>query len=212
MAVKAIIFDFWGTLVENGVEPSPIRQAKFILWLKMPFQEFVEKFERVFMTKKYESLMQAFEAVCNEFQISVKDYQIEKCVGMWNKNRLLAKPFEEAIPVLEELKKKYKLVLLSNTDGFSVEPILEKFGMKKYFDEISLSYETGLLKTDVQSFDSILEKLNLKKEEVVMVGDSMESDILSAQKAGIRGILVDRRAMREYGDKIKNLTELKEKI
>ncbi len=29
--VKLIIFDFWGTLVENGIFPSPVRQVKYIL-------------------------------------------------------------------------------------------------------------------------------------------------------------------------------------
>ena len=45
-----------------------------------------------------------------------------------------------------------------------------------------------------------------------MVGDSLESDIEGAQKAGIRAILLDRRGRREYPDKISNLLELKDKL
>ena len=39
--VKAILFDFWGTLVENGVR-SPVKQVKWILMLKdMDFSEYI---------------------------------------------------------------------------------------------------------------------------------------------------------------------------
>ena len=43
--VKAIIFDFWGTLVENGVW-SPIKQVKQILDIDVPFSEYVVRMEK----------------------------------------------------------------------------------------------------------------------------------------------------------------------
>jgi len=212
MAIKAIFFDFWGTLAENGVR-SPIKQVKYILRLNdMDFSEYVIKFERVFMTKKLESLQAGFEDVLKEFDLSVSDFVVEKMIGLWNKNAILAQLDEEAPKVLEDLKKDYKLILISNTDPFSITSVLDKHDLRKYFDIISLSCDTGLLKSDKESFENILKELKLEKDEVVMVGDSIESDVKSAENVGIRAILVDKRDSREYDDKITSLSELKEKL
>ena len=54
-----------------------------------------------------------------------------------------------------------------------------------------------------------LEKLGVEKTDVVFVGDSIPSDMKCAEDAGIRGILVDRKELREYPEKIKTLKELK---
>jgi HAD superfamily hydrolase (TIGR01549 family) len=212
MAIKAIFFDFWGTLVENGVR-SPTKEVKFILRLRdMDFSEYVIKFEEAFMTKKFESLKQAFQEVITSFNLAVPEFVIEKLIGLWNKNAILAMAYDETVEVLQALKKDYKLVLIANTDQFSIGNVLDKFELRQYFDEIALSCETGLLKSNSEAFEKILKKLKIKKTEAVMVGDSLESDIKAAENAGIKAILVDRHNKREYAEKIFNLNELKEKL
>ncbi len=211
--IKVILFDFWGTIVENGVNPSPVRQAQRILWLsRMPFSQFVVKFEDALMLKKFDSLSDGFLNVCEEFGIPAKQYQIDQLIGLWNTNRLMAKPYEETKAVLEELKKDYKLVLITNTDCFSVEPLLEKFDLKRYFDEIIPSYQVGMLKTTPKMYEIALEAIGAAKEEALMVGDSMETDYLGAQNAGIKAVLIDRRDRRPHDEKIIDLTQLKEYI
>ncbi len=213
MAIKAIFFDFWGTLVENGEERSPVKQVKYFLRLRdMDFSEYIVKFEEAFMTKPYEDLKQAFHAVTKEFNLNPPDFVYDKMIGMWNKNTILAKTYEETVEVLEELKKDYKLILIANTDSFSVASVVEKFDLKKYFDEIVFSCETGKLKSDKASFGAVLKKLKIKKTEALMVGDSIESDMKSAENAGIKGMLVDRHERQEYENKISNLNELKDKL
>lgn len=207
--VKAILFDFWGTLVENGVYPSPVRQVKYTLNLRnLPFPLYIIQFERSFMTQKFDDLYKAFEAVCKEFKLQPNQDFLDNLVGMWNKNKLLAKPYPDTIPSLEKLKKEYKLVLVSNTDCFSVEAVMEKYEMKKLFDALILSYEIGMLKTNPKMFETALKKVKVKKKDAIMVGDSIESDIRGAENAGIKAILIDRNNKREYPDKITSLKEL----
>lgn len=203
--IKAIIFDFWGTLVEQGTY-SPLRQSYNILRVRMPFSPFVVKFESVFMLKKYEDQANAFRAVCNAFNIGPDPSVIDKLIGVWNKSKLLAKPYEETIPVLESLKSRgFKLALISNCPYNSTEPVLEKFDLTKYFDVIMLSWDVGYLKTDPKMFESILRRLHLDKSEVLMVGDSIQTDIEGAEAVGITPVLVDRQNRREYPRKIPTL-------
>jgi FMN phosphatase YigB (HAD superfamily) len=57
-------------------------------------------------------------------------------------------------------------------------------------------------------FEHILAKEKFMPDEVIMVGDSIESDLIASQKAGIKGILVDRNNKREYPNKILDLTQI----
>lgn len=207
---ELIILDFWGTIVEIGVHPSPIRQIKNMLNIDIPFSSYIIKFEEVFMKQPYNNLFEAFTEVCKAFHVSPEKELLEEMVGLWNTNKLLAKPFPETIEVLEELREKgFKIILLSNTDCFSIEEVLEKYDMKKYFDMILLSYQTRMLKNNPKVFQKILDERKIKKEAAVMVGDSIESDIISAKKAGVDAVLVDRMGDREFKPKIKSLKELK---
>jgi HAD superfamily hydrolase (TIGR01493 family) len=209
--VKAIIFDLQGTLVENGVYPSPLRQVKNILRIDAPFSDFVMRFEKILMIEKYPSLKEAFIIVCEEFHMQPKDYLLEKMVGLWNKNKLLSQLYPDTLEVLAELKSEYKLVLVSNVDCFSKD-VIDRFQLEKYFDLILLSCDTGLLKNDRKFFSMVLDKLHLNAEDVLMVGDSLESDLDTAKASGIRGVLIDRHNKREYSPKIITLTELKQHL
>ncbi|MDO9066077.1 MAG: HAD family hydrolase [Chloroflexota bacterium] len=207
--VKLIIFDFWGTLVENGVFPSPVRQVKYILRVEEPFSEYIVKFENALMLKKYDDLYSAFMSVCEAFGKSPEKFILDRLVGMWNKHKILAKPFREAVEVLEKLKKEgYTLALISDTDCFTTDEVLDKYDLRKYFDEVALSYKVNMLKTDPKMYALILEKLGVDKSDALVVGDSIETDINGAKEAGIKAVLVDRRDSRDFSPKISNLNEL----
>lgn len=206
--VKVIMFDMWGTVIENGVFPSPLRQIKRILRINAKFPVYITKFEESFMLNNFENLTEGFKEVCKLFDINPPPFIIDKCVGLWNKNAILAKPFEEALETLAELKNGYKLVLLCNTDPFSADQVIKKYNLKDYFDEIFLSYSFGKLKTSENYFKEILKKMKLKKDDVLMVGDSLESDMKPAENAGIKTVLIDRFERREYENKIKSLDQL----
>lgn len=210
--IKCVLFDFWGTVVENGVFPSPVRQVKKIMRVNEPFSDYITKFEESFMTAKFENLSEAFHNVTKEFNLNPPEFVYDKLIGLWNKNTFLSKPFPETVGVLEELKKEYKLVLICNTDNHSTPQVLEKFKLDKYFDAIILSCDVGFLKTNKKMFSLALKKVKVKKEEAVMVGDSIPTDMVGAENAGIKSILVDRRHTREYDNKIETLFKLKEAI
>jgi 2-haloalkanoic acid dehalogenase type II len=206
--IKAIIFDFWGTLVENGIFPSPVKQVKYILRVPMSFRDFIIRFEHTIMTKPYADMNEAFSAVCEEFRINADERIIERLVGMWNKNELLAKPFLETIEVLERLRKEgIKIALISDATP-TIMRVVDKFSLGNYFDEMMFSFDSGLLKTDPEMYHKLVEKLGVEPEEVVVVGDSIPTDIIGAKNAGLKTILLDRRNKREFSPKIVNLREI----
>jgi FMN phosphatase YigB (HAD superfamily) len=195
--------------VQNG-SYSPLRQTYNILHPRMSFGEFVMNFEKAFMTKPFEDQSAAFEEALKALGLQPRTFMIDKLIGVWNTNRILAKLFPETEEVLKQLKeRKLKLGLISNTDSFA-QQVIERFQIDKMMDSMALSFQTGFLKTDLQSFEKVLKDLNVNPDEAVMVGDSLETDMQGAKNANIRGILIDREDKRTYSDKIKSLKQLLE--
>lgn len=206
--VKAILFDCWGTLVEGGVS-SVIAETKDILRMhNMKFPLFVTILESAIMTKRFETKQEAFSQLLHSFRRENNPNLNDKLIGLWNKNVLFSRLYEEVDEYLEILRKDYKIFLVSNMPYFSAE-VIDKFNFKDKFDGIYLSCDVGQLKTSPKFFEKVLSDNNLKKDEVIMVGDSMATDIFGAQRQGIKPILMDRRNKRDYQPKVQNLAELK---
>ena len=85
--------------------------------------------------------------------------------------------------VLLELKKQYPMVLVSNFYG-NIATVLKEFKLDGIFDTIIESAVVGVRKPDPKIFTLGVEALGMQPDEVVVVGDSMDKDIIPASKAG----------------------------
>lgn len=212
MAIKAVLFDFWGTLVENGAR-SPTRGTLMILRAPIEYKDFITRFEEIFFTQEFPSQEDAFKTVCEAFNVRPYPIVISKLIGLWNKNKLFAKAYPETAEVLQQLKDKgIKLAVVSNTHQGAVEEVLQKLDLAKYFDAVVLSYQHNTLKQHGTLYDIALEQLGISKDEALVVGDSVETDLVGAKEAGIKGVLIDRKGTREYPDKIAALNELDKQL
>ena len=85
--------------------------------------------------------------------------------------------------VLLELKQRYRLVLVSNFYG-NIATVLKEFGLDGIFENIIESAVVGVRKPDPKIFSLGVEALGMEPNETVVVGDSMDKDIIPATKAG----------------------------
>ena len=85
--------------------------------------------------------------------------------------------------VLLQLKQQYPMVLVSNFYG-NIATVLKEFRLDGIFDTIIESAVVGVRKPDPQIFTLGVEALGMQPDEVVVVGDSMDKDIIPAGKAG----------------------------
>lgn len=91
-----------------------------------------------------------------------------------------------AISLLRELYGKYKLYITSNGTAFVQDRRIAASGIEKYFDGIFISERLGANKPDVKFFDACFEKIeNKNREETIIIGDTLTSDILGGINAGI---------------------------
>ena len=190
--ISTIIFDFGGVLInldlnrcikrfrELGVQNfeenlSNFGQKGFFLQFEKgeigipEFCENVRKLAALALTNQ-----QIIDAWCL-FLVDIPDYKME---------------------LLLELKKKYRLLLLSNTNPLHIEVSaaneFARFGLKMddVFEKSYFSYDMKMAKPDAEIFEALLNDAGLRPEECLFLDDGPKN-IEQASKLGIKSYLVD---------------------
>lgn len=181
--IKYIMSDLSEVIMQGymgvGQELSPI--------LNIPVEEIeLEK------TKNFPLFIKLMEGKLSEDEYIKKFLEITK----WNisiedfKNvvrKVLKKKIPGTIDILKELKKHYKLVLLSDNVREWVDYILKVNKDLEIFNYKFFSYELESIKEDNITFVKVLDKIKAKPEEVFFIDDSLEN-IKSAESIGITGV------------------------
>lgn len=109
----------------------------------------------------------------------------------WGKTHTL---MPEARETLEALRAKgYRLFAASNSFAHLQRSRLEQAGILSFFEDTYISMDIGYDKPDIRFYQEALRRCGLRPHEVLMVGDSMTTDILGAQNAGLGVIFFNRR-------------------
>lgn len=203
--IKGIIFDYGGTLDTGGDHWSEVIWAAYqqagVAVDKAEFREAYVQAERELARTRHILPEHNFgDLLLVKMQLELQWLSEQ---GLFPPAQVQAKAKEvadicyhsarskvqEAVPVLEALSKKYKLELVSNFYG-NIRTVLEDFGISKFFPKIVESAVVGVRKPDPKIFSLGVEDLELKPEEVVVVGDSYRKDIEPAIKLGCKAIWI----------------------
>ena len=91
---------------------------------------------------------------------------------------------------LASLKRKYRLAVISNSDGHMGER-LASLGFGPYFDHVTDSGNVGHEKPAPQIFQAALSAMSVQADRALYLGDIYAIDYLGAQKAGMKPMLMD---------------------
>jgi HAD superfamily hydrolase (TIGR01509 family) len=95
------------------------------------------------------------------------------------------------VKVLQELAKKYKIYLFSNTNKIHIEGLWKSFKAEHNIDFSSLfvseyySHEIHDRKPDVNSYKKVIELSGINPEESVFI-DDLEKNTIAAEKVGLK--------------------------
>lgn len=167
-------------LVELGIEPKPetiklYSKINLSQWKRLELGEITR--EQVLLGR-YEMLFEQIgvEASANDA------WQIYE-----NKLSHNAHYLPGAEEMLKEFQGKYKLYIVSNGTKSVQDGRIEKSGLAKYFDDIFISQDIGFNKPDKRFFDECFKRAGIVNfEEVIIIGDSLSSDIKGGKNAGIK--------------------------
>jgi len=191
-SIKNLIFDLGGVILDlsvddtlrsfstlSGIEKSKVEQ----LYASSPGFESYEKGE---------ISDDAFrDFVRNLYKIDASDEELD---SSWNA-MLLGFPLKK-LQLLETLKTKYRVYLLSNTNNIhlhyinrtllskSIHPSLDDFFHRAFY-----SYKMKMRKPDEGIFNQVLEQENLLPEQTLFLDDNL-SNVKGASKVGIKTVHV----------------------
>jgi putative hydrolase of the HAD superfamily len=96
--------------------------------------------------------------------------------------------FPHAITVLNYLREKYALHIITN--GFEEVQYLKlkSSGIDHYFSNVITSESSGYQKPDKRMFDYALQQTQSNAANSCMIGDSLQADVLGARDAGMQSI------------------------
>lgn len=99
----------------------------------------------------------------------------------------------DTVEILEYLVTKYNLHIITN--GFQDVQYLKlnNSGIKKYFSTVTTSEEVGLKKPHPVIFEIALKKACVSPQKSIMIGDSLEADIIGAKNAGMNTLFFNYR-------------------
>jgi putative hydrolase of the HAD superfamily len=95
------------------------------------------------------------------------------------------------IDLLQSLRKKYRLAMISNSDGRAEQKTIQ-FNLREHLEFVIDSHFVGVEKPKKEIFDMACEKLGVPASKCVYVGDIYAIDVVGARNAGMSAILLDR--------------------
>ena len=168
------------TLRELGVEPTDYiisQYSKYNIsqWKRLELGEITREQVKV---NRYQLLFDELGLDLSP-QKATAIYEEKLCVGHYF--------IDGALEAIMELYENYNLYLVSNGTKRVQNGRLASADISKYFKGIFISEVVGVEKPSIKFFDYCFSKIEgLKKEETIIVGDSLSSDIKGGINAGIK--------------------------
>jgi len=129
------------------------------------------------------SSQEHYRKVCRRLQMEVS---IEKFRELWGSMFLPEPLLSESF--LQDLKKRYRLMLLSNTNEIHFDFVIQNYPILRMIEERLLSYQAGCMKPQTRIFELAIKKAGVAPENIFFTDDRPEN-IEAAQRSGIQALL-----------------------
>ena len=208
MKIKGVFFDLYGTLLIYGNMSAAWSDWLSALYdclrkhgLSMSKESFAQHCDSFFGRPEPASQNDGLtvaerrtQALCVDLGLALRSREILQetattVPNAWQRHISLD---PDTLPVLQTLKPKKTLALISNFDHPPyIYSLLSELGLAGFFDTVIISGEVGVKKPDPRIFALALEQTKLRPNEVVYVGDTLD-DVQGARAAGLCPILIQR--------------------
>jgi putative hydrolase of the HAD superfamily len=223
MKHSAVIFDFYGTLVDDFVSSVGQTHGEFVKALPVlpePFRKFWKQTTEMRVTGAFQTVEASIQYICNLLGVLLTAEQLTRAVEL--RLQLIKRtlnPRPDALETLTWLKNDgYKIGLLSNC---SIEiPILwPETPFAGLFDSTIFSSRERLKKPDPRIYRLACDRLGVIPENCLYIADGENYELTAAGKMGLHPVLLRNssrddgsellREAREWrGDSVGSLTEV----
>jgi len=209
LAIKAVLFDLGGTLIQFDVEGpeevfhriltsigisrslDEIKSAHSLTEIKASKSGLIELFGQI----EPEDYWSKWDSLVLE-HLNITDYaNLARVVHSKWFDFLNFSTFPEVEEALSKLREKgMKLGLISNGYEEEIDLVLKRADLSREFFDVLAGVDTWKrAKPNPEIFKNSLRELRVIPKEALYIGDNLDIDIRPAQKIGIKAILIKRR-------------------
>ncbi|EGQ7876333.1 HAD-IA family hydrolase [Vibrio parahaemolyticus] len=209
--LKAIFFDMDETLCGTSQADKAAGQ-KFAAWIQQTYPQVSDPqaFLQRYLQGVYKKLNAEFpqlvallpdenafrcgliQTILAENGIHIDTEQAQQAQHYFDSARMGAFTFFPGVKeMLTDLRKHYKLVVITNGPIFSQHPKLKATQMDEWVDHIIVGGEEPEEKPAASIFQKALNLVDVKPEEALHIGDSLAADIAGANNMGILSVWVN---------------------
>jgi putative hydrolase of the HAD superfamily len=131
--------------------------------------------------------------------------RVVPALEQWHQAPMMALP--GAADCLARLKQAGLTIALCSNWGWDLAADLAGTGLAGYIDVFVTSAQAGYRKPHTRIYQATLERAGFIAEDAVFVGDSLRTDALGPQRAGIRSVLVTRAQEQVHREQVASLRE-----
>jgi putative hydrolase of the HAD superfamily len=209
MAIKGILFDLYGTVIDIETDESleeiyrgishfltyhgiylhrwEVRDRYYQI-MKQQKEERGEEYPEIEVEAIWDTFLgqEGIDAAPPRRKLARILAQLYRAIS---RKRLQLYP--DVKRVLDELRPRYRMALISDAQPCYALPEMKAVGLDGYFNSIIISAFYGFRKPDTRLIEMSLEIMKLIPAEVICVGNDMYRDIYGARKLGIKTIFFD---------------------
>ena len=196
--IKGILIDFGGTIDSDGIHWFDAFKEAYDMVADIPRDFLWDAYVHTERTLGRNPIIKPTDTFCKTLQTKIAlqtEYLQTKGITITAQDTILDTCYNKVVkhistiskPALERIK--LPMVLVTNFYG-NMHTVLEEFGIDHLFKDVIESSVVGVRKPDPQIFRLGVAALGLDPSEIVMIGDSLEKDILPAQSIGCHTIQI----------------------
>lgn len=186
MAIKAVAFDVFGTLVNIDRPTRPFRKLVRLLHEAGRPRQRDDGIRAMSSAIDLRQAARLFGGMISEDALSALEAELREEIESITL-------FPDAAPTLLALKARgIKVALCSNLAAPYGPPVLDLLPFQPDF--CAWSYEAGAVKPQPEIYQYLCEGIACQPEEVLMIGDTIEADMIGPRKFGMHGYHLDRHA------------------
>lgn len=211
--IKGIIFDLFGTLVNNDYLYRPVCD-----WMSSSSDRTAEELEQVFISLRrvhFEDYHEKPFALESFYYLRIFRDMVSQGLVEGDSEELLKVMYEsfKKMPVYDDVGEirqfldDYPVCIMTNADNAFAYPVVLENGIPH--DVLITSEDAQSYKPSRTIFELAADSMRLGREELVVIGDSLKCDFLGPKKAGMKAILIDRKnAHGDLSPRVRSLEEI----
>lgn len=195
---KVLTFDCYGTMIdwESGIFSAlrPILGAHGKMLSDSALLAWYAELEAAAEQGEYLRYRDVLQSVVRGFGERLGFAPTDAEVRSFPESVATWQPFPDTVEALRKLKKRYRLVVMSNIDEDLFATTAPKLGVA--FDHIITAQQAGCYKPCMNIFRLTEKSIGVSREQWLHVGQSIYHDVIPAQSLGLATVWVNRRSPR----------------